>query len=113
MRFHVVDGYVALKQPAPGNRFCASERCQESIELAVLPAEIAAVPAGGNGCVELEHAESAADRPAIEISRGKFNSLTFLMDSPGDRSYDDCTRRTFRFLAVYAMRLKRNVNLVT
>jgi hypothetical protein len=44
------------------------------MELAVLPAELAAVPAGENDCVELEHAESAADRTAIEISRGKFNS---------------------------------------
>jgi hypothetical protein len=77
MRFHPVDGYVALKHPAPGSRFCASERCQESIELALLPDELAAVPAGGNDCVELEHADSAADRTAIEVSRGKFNSLTF------------------------------------
>jgi hypothetical protein len=107
MRFHAVDGYVALKQPAPGSRFCASIRCQESIEVAVLTAELVPVPAGGNDCVELEHADSAADRTAIEISRGKFNSLTFLMDSLGDCSYHDCTRRTFRFLAVYAMRLKR------
>jgi hypothetical protein len=68
---------MALKHPAPGNRFCASERCQESMEPAVLPAELAAVPAGANDCVELEHADSAADRTAIKVSREKFNSLAF------------------------------------
>jgi len=100
MRFHAVDGYVALKHPAPGKRFCASERCQESIELAVLPAELAPVPAGGNDCVELEHAESAADRTAIKVSRGKFNSLTFQWTTWDCSDYDDCVRPTFRFLVV-------------
>jgi hypothetical protein len=69
------------------------------MELAVLPAELAAVPAGENDCVELEHAESAADRTAIEISRGKFNSLAFQWAAWGCRDYDDCAGPTFRFIA--------------
>ena len=83
MPSHAVDGYVALKHPALGKPFCASERCQESIERAVLPAELAAVPAGENDCVEPEHAESAAEKTASESSREKFNSLNLSMDGLG------------------------------
>jgi hypothetical protein len=74
IRFHTVDGYVALKQPALGNPICASERRQESREPAVL---LAFAAPGANGCAEREHAASAVDSAAIAANRESFNSVTF------------------------------------
>jgi hypothetical protein len=77
MRIHCVEGYVALKHPAPGNLFCPSTRCHESIETAIVPLGVAAVPVGGTDCDKPEHADSAADNTAIQVSREKFTSSTF------------------------------------
>jgi hypothetical protein len=45
--------------------------------LAVAVAGFATVPAAGKDCVELEHADKAAERIAMADSRGRFNASTF------------------------------------
>lgn len=72
-----MDGYIALKHPAAGNLFCASELRQDAKLLAVAAAGFAMVPVAGKDCVELEHADTAAERTAMAVSRGRFNASTF------------------------------------
>jgi hypothetical protein len=74
-RVHSADGYIALKHPAPGNPFCASKRCQESRELAVVPLGFPAGAAGEKDCVELEHADTATESAAIKPNREKLNPV--------------------------------------
>jgi hypothetical protein len=80
-----VDGYIALKHPAPGNLFSASELRQDAKLLAVAAAGFVMVPVGGKDCVELEHADTTAERTAMTVSRGRFNASTF-----HERSGMDC-----------------------
>jgi hypothetical protein len=76
-RCHRVDGNTALKHPALGSLFCASELRQEAMLLAMPAAEFATVPVAGKDCVELEHADKAAEKTAMAVSRGRFNASTF------------------------------------
>jgi hypothetical protein len=72
-----VDGYIALKHPAPGSLFWASELRQDAMLPATPAAGFATVPVAGKDCVELEHADKAAERTAMAVSRVKFNASTF------------------------------------
>jgi hypothetical protein len=72
-----VDGYIALKHPAAGSLFCASESRQDAKLLGVPPAGFTLVPAAGNDGVELEHADNTAERTATAVSRGRINASTF------------------------------------
>lgn len=77
MRLHSVDGYVALKHPAPGNPFSTSKRRHESTEAAVFAPEFPEMPAGEKVCVETEHPDNAADSAAMEAKRKEITSVTF------------------------------------
>jgi hypothetical protein len=45
--------------------------------LSMPAAEFATVPVAGKDCVELEHADKAAERTAMTVRRGRFNASTF------------------------------------
>jgi hypothetical protein len=45
--------------------------------LAMPAAGFATVPVAGKDCVELEHADKAAEKTAMAVSRGRFNASTF------------------------------------
>jgi hypothetical protein len=45
--------------------------------LAVPAAGFATVPVAGKDCVELEHADTTAEKTAMAVSRGRFNASTF------------------------------------
>lgn len=72
-----MDGYIALKHPALGNLFCASELRQDARLLARPAAGFATVPVAGRDCVELEHADRAAEKTAMAVNRGRFTVPTF------------------------------------
>ena len=72
-----MDGNIALKHPAPGSLFCASELRQDAMLLAMPATGFVTVPVAGKDCVELEHADKAAEKTAMAVSRGRFNASTF------------------------------------
>lgn len=92
MRLHSVDGYAALKHPAPGNPFSASERRHESKEAAVFAAEFPAVPAGAKVCVETEQADTATDSAAMEANRKEIKFSNLSVEGLGARCPIDADR---------------------
>jgi hypothetical protein len=104
-----VEGNIALKQPAPGSLFCASELRQDAMLLAVPAVGFATVPVAGKDCVELEHADKATEKTAIAVSRGKFNASTFHERSAmGCKDYVAWERLTSWVRCSFAYRLKGN-----
>jgi hypothetical protein len=77
--------------------------------LAVPAAGFATVPVAGKDCVELEHADKAAEKTAMAVSRGRFNASTFHERSAmGCRGYVAWERLTSWVRAISRTRLKWN-----